>query len=151
MTVRLNNLVLPLAHKATAMRDIDTSGSSQARSSAVTLLIGENLRQSDVDSKNKQSGLGIRISTMATRTTITRTTSCAPALSADHNANFTFAELVQAYFDCRKHKRNTASALEFEQTLERNLTKLYDELKNGNYAPGKSICFVITSDSPRGY
>lgn len=144
MTVRLNNLVLPLAHKATAMRNVDTSGSSQERSSAVTLLIGESLRQSDVDSKNKQSGLGIRISTMATRTTTTRTTSCAPALSADYNANFTFTELVQAYFDCRKNKRNTASALEFEQALERNLTKLYDELKSGNYVPGKSICFVIT-------
>lgn len=52
MTVRLNHLVLPLAHKATAMRTIDTTGSSQDRSSAITPLIGSHLRQGDVDSKN---------------------------------------------------------------------------------------------------
>jgi len=45
MTVRFNNLVLPLAQKATAMRRIDTTDSFQARSSAVTPLIGANLRQ----------------------------------------------------------------------------------------------------------
>lgn len=149
MTVRLNNLVLPLAHKATAMRTIDTTGSSQDRSSAVTPLIGNNLRQSDVDSKILQSGLGIRTSITVTRTTTTRITSSAPALSADCNATPTFAMLVQAYFDCRKHKRNTASALDFEQNLERNLAQLYHELMDGSYSPGKSICFVITRPKPR--
>ncbi len=159
MTVRLNNLVLPLAHKATAMRSIDTTDSFQDRSSAVTLLIGENLRQSDLDSKIQRSTPliqvmpGIRISTTATRTTTTRITSCAPALSADHTerlvADFAFEELVQAYLDCRKNKRNTSSALAFELNLEHNLIKLYDELKANTYAPGKSICFVITRPKPR--
>ena len=89
MTVRNINLVLPLAQKATAMREIDTTDSNQVRSSAVTSLIGANLRQGDVDSKIQRSTPliqimpGIRISTMETRTTITRTMSCAPALSAD--------------------------------------------------------------------
>lgn len=84
MTERYDYLVLPLAQKATAMRTIDTTGSSQARSSAVSLRIGQHLLQSDVDSKIQQSGLGIRTSIMETRTTTTRTTSSAPALSADH-------------------------------------------------------------------
>ena len=149
MTVRLNHLVLPLAHKATAMRTIDTTGSRQDRSSAITPLIGSHLRQGDVDSKNLQSGLGIRTSTTVTRTTITRTTTSAPALSADDNATPTFAMLVQAYFDCRKRKRNTASALRFEQHLERNLAELYQALIDGSYTPGKSICFVITQPKPR--
>lgn len=149
MTVRFNHLVLPLAHKATAMRTIDTTGSSQARSSAVSPLIGSHLRQVDVDSKILQSGLGTRISTTVTRTTTTRITSSAPALSADNNATPTFAMLVQAYFDCRKHKRNTASALTFEQNLERNLRQLYDELIAGTYQPGRSICFVITRPKAR--
>lgn len=51
--------------------------------------------------------------------------------------------------DCRKHKRNKSSALEFEFLLERNLAKLYRELLNGTYTIGRSICFVITRPKPR--
>lgn len=150
MTVRLNNLVLPLAQKATAMRITDTADSNQDRSGAVSMLIGNSFRQGDIDSKTIQSGLGIRTSTMETRTTITRaTTIAAPALSADHYNSFTFPQLVQAYLDCRKRKRNTESALAFEQNLERNLVNLFEELKAGTYTPGKSICFVITRPKPR--
>jgi retron-type reverse transcriptase len=71
--------------------------------------------------------------------------------SADWNAHAepTFAELAQAYFDCRRTKRNTASALAFEQDLEHNLRQLYDELIDGSYTPGRSICFAITRPKPR--
>lgn len=76
-----------------------------------------------------------------------------PEQSADqyaaHHADFTFEELVTAYFDCRKAKRNTSSALAFEQNLERNLRQLDDELRDGSYSPGKSICFVITRPKAR--
>ncbi|MFN8696312.1 MAG: RNA-directed DNA polymerase [Burkholderiales bacterium] len=61
----------------------------------------------------------------------------------------TFEQLVAAYFDCRRTKRNTASALAFEQNLERNLCGLYDELASGTYTPGTSICFVVTRPKPR--
>ncbi len=159
MTVRINNLVLPLAQKATAMRITETADSNQNVSGAVTSLIGDNLRQGDIDSKIQRSTPliqvtpGIRTSTMETRTIGTRITSFAPALSADHTerhqASFSFEELVNSYFDCRKNKRNTASALAFEQNLERNLIRLYDELKDGSYSPGQSICFVITRPKPR--
>ncbi len=92
---------------------------------------------------------------MATRTTTTRTKSSPLEQSADINAAdachaaFSFEQLTQAYFDCRKCKRNSRSALEFEQNLERNLTKLRDELLNGTYTIGRSICFVITHPKPR--
>lgn len=56
---------------------------------------------------------------------------------------------MDAYFDCRRTKRNSASALAFEERLEYNLRKLYDQLQDGSYAPGKSICFVITRPKPR--
>jgi RNA-directed DNA polymerase len=62
---------------------------------------------------------------------------------------FTFEELVQAYLDCRSTKRNSTSALAFEQRLETNLCQLDDELRNGSYRPGRSICFVITRPKPR--
>lgn len=88
---------------------------------------------------------------MATRTTTTSTTSCVPEPSANryaaHHADF--SDLVQAYFDCRRNKRNSATALAFEQNLERNLVDLHDELAASTYRPGRSICFAITRPKPR--
>jgi RNA-directed DNA polymerase len=77
MTERFFNLVVPLTHKVTAMRIADTSQLCLDWSGAVTPLIGESLRQGDVDSTNKRSTPttptmpGIRTSTTATRTTTT--------------------------------------------------------------------------------
>ncbi|WP_205191315.1 RNA-directed DNA polymerase [Burkholderia sp. LMG 13014] len=62
---------------------------------------------------------------------------------------FSGAELVAAYRDCRRTKRNTASALAFKSNLECNLARLHDELANGSYRPGRSVCFVITRPKPR--
>jgi RNA-directed DNA polymerase len=159
MTERSFNLVVPLSHKDTAMRITDTAGSSRVRSGAVSPLIGSGLRKGDVDSTNRRSTPltltmpGIRISTTATRTTTTRVLRGAPAPSADqaarHHADFSFEELVQAYLDCRKTKRNKPTALAFEQDMERNLGQLNDELKDGSYRPGRSICFVVTRPKPR--
>lgn len=56
---------------------------------------------------------------------------------------------MQAYYDCRKHKRNKSSALTFELNLERNLVELYRELVSKTYNIGPSICFVITRPKPR--
>jgi len=87
---------------------------------------------------------------MATSITTTSRTRAAPAPSADHiDADFSFEELVVAYFDCRRRKRNTPSALWFEQNLERNLIELSDELIAGTYKPGRSICFVVTRPKAR--
>lgn len=63
--------------------------------------------------------------------------------------SYSFELLVRAYFDCRSNKRNTASALRFEHDLERNLLGLHEQLEDGTYRPGKSICFVITKPKPR--
>jgi len=89
---------------------------------------------------------------MATRTTTTRASSGEREPSADPtagHAGFTFQELVTAYFDCRRTKRNSHNALAFEVNLERNLTRLHDELADGSYRPGRSICFVVTRPKPR--
>jgi retron-type reverse transcriptase len=64
-------------------------------------------------------------------------------------APFTFEDLAQAYFDCRRHKRNTNSARRFELNLEENLLDLHDELLAGTYRPGRSICFVVTRPKHR--
>jgi retron-type reverse transcriptase len=154
------NLVVPLAHEATAMRTTDTAGSHRAESGAVS---PPSDRQGDVDGTKGRSTPatpttpGLRTSTTATRTTTTRTTSSEPAPSADQaaadtapdHADFSFAELVQAYLDCRRNKRNSRSALAFEQDLERNLLQLRDDLADGSYRPGRSICFVVTRPKAR--
>lgn len=59
------------------------------------------------------------------------------------------SDVFQAYYDCRKAKRNTWNALEFEQNLERNLMGLYYELLSGTYQPGRSIMFVVTKPKAR--
>ena len=150
------NLVVPLAHEATAKRTTGTTARCYGRPGAVTPLIGASLLRGDVDSTNGRSTRptlltrGIRISTMAIRTTTTRRTKAGRALSADqYDEAFTLEDLAVAYFDCRKSKRNTPSALAFEQDLERNLIQLQGELLSGEYTPGRSICFVVTRPKAR--
>lgn len=65
------------------------------------------------------------------------------------DAGYSLEKLVQAYFDCRRHKRTSASALRFEQALEHNLIELHEELESGEYRPGPSICFAISRPRPR--
>ncbi|WP_445607753.1 RNA-directed DNA polymerase [Burkholderia multivorans] len=145
MAERSINLVVPLPQKGTAMRNEDTDRRCADRSSAVSRLSDQ---LGDVDSTILPAGRGTRTSTTATRTTTTRTTSSAPAPSADRGP-ISFVELVEAYLDCRRTKRNSNAALAFEMRLERNLRRLYDELADGSYTPGRSKCFVITRPKPR--
>ena len=60
-----------------------------------------------------------------------------------------FGLLVQAWLDCRRHKRSSASAQAFEAQAEHRLLQLHDELASGAWQPGQSICFVITHPKPR--
>lgn len=52
-------------------------------------------------------------------------------------------EIFEAYFACRKNKRNTANALAFEINYESNLVQLYEEINNGTYEIGRSIAFIV--------
>lgn len=63
--------------------------------------------------------------------------------------DITFEEVVSAYYDCRKNKRNTSQQIKFEFHLEKNLWKLYEDLKNETYRPGSHIYFIITKPKPR--
>lgn len=55
----------------------------------------------------------------------------------------------RAYYDARKHKRNTHSQLEFEFNLEENLVKLYEELRDRTYKVGRSVCFITGNSVKR--
>lgn len=64
-------------------------------------------------------------------------------------AELTLESLFDAYFDCRRHKRNTLHQLAFEADLERNLMALWYDLRGGTYQIGRSIAFVVTYPKAR--
>lgn len=53
-------------------------------------------------------------------------------------------DMLEAYYDCRKKKRRTASAVVYEMDYESNLLSLCNRINARTYSPGKSICFVVT-------
>lgn len=70
-------------------------------------------------------------------------------IDKDAPAEFNLHKLYEAYWDCRKHKRRTMQAVEFEFDLARNMHELYEEILNDTYEVGKSICFIVTEPKPR--
>lgn len=55
----------------------------------------------------------------------------------------TTESLLEAYYDCRRSKRRTASAIEYEMNYESNLIALRNRINARTYHPGRSICFVV--------
>jgi RNA-directed DNA polymerase len=56
---------------------------------------------------------------------------------------FELENLLVAYKSCRKNKRNSINALEYELDYEKNLLELSKKLKNRTYECGRSICFSV--------
>jgi hypothetical protein len=52
-------------------------------------------------------------------------------------------ELFEAYYSCRKNKRNSRSALDFEARFEREIWQLHKELVSRTYQPGRCIAFIV--------
>ena len=63
-------------------------------------------------------------------------------LNIEKSYDFT-EQMFQAYYNCRKNKRNTINALRFEKHFEKNLFELCREIKTGKYQPGRSIAFIV--------
>lgn len=58
-------------------------------------------------------------------------------------------ELFEAYYACRRNKRNTINALAFEVDYEHNLVQLCEEINNGTYKIGRSIAFIVNKPVKR--
>ena len=58
-------------------------------------------------------------------------------------------DLFQAYYDARRHKRNTHNQLKFEINYESNLLRLYDDIVSKTYELRKSICFIVNKPLKR--
>lgn len=65
------------------------------------------------------------------------------------SAELTPEKLFEAYKCCLKRKSNTRQAMEFEFNREKNLRELYNELVDGTYEIGKSICFIVSDPKYR--
>ena len=56
-------------------------------------------------------------------------------------------EVFETYYghlySCRKNKRHAANAARFEVDCEANLFRLWNEINNGEYRPGKSLAFIV--------
>lgn len=58
-------------------------------------------------------------------------------------------DIFKAYYDCRKNKRNTTNALEFELDLEKNLVELWEDINFRRYEIGTSIAFIVYKPKQR--
>lgn len=59
------------------------------------------------------------------------------------------AEVIKAYTDCRKNKRNSKAAIEFESDLANNIRSITEDLNTGKYQIGTSLCFGVPYPKPR--
>ena len=59
------------------------------------------------------------------------------------------ADLRQAYFDARRHKRGKPYQQRFEAHWERNLEELCNELWRREYSPRPSTCFIVREPKQR--
>ncbi len=62
---------------------------------------------------------------------------------------FSYADILQAYLDCRKRKRSKSVAVAFEVNQERNLMRLLDEINSGEYVIGRTRAFPVYRPKPR--
>lgn len=60
---------------------------------------------------------------------------------------FKLEDIFEAYYDCRKNKRNTQSCIEFEINFDTNCIQLHEELNSRTYRVSESIAFIV--DYPR--
>lgn len=75
---------------------------------------------------------------------------CVPQMTVpDISRPPTVEDVFFAYYDCRRQKRNSWSALKFEEHLEKNLIQLHQELVDRTWTPERLSCFVITFPKPR--
>lgn len=52
-------------------------------------------------------------------------------------------EVIEAYYDCRRRKRTTMNAIEFELDYESQCVELWRELNERRYEPRRSIAFIV--------
>lgn len=65
------------------------------------------------------------------------------------NLDYDYRDVIGAYFDCIKGKRNKFHTRLFDLSSRYELPKLYDEISSRRYTPGRSRVFIVTWPKPR--
>jgi len=63
--------------------------------------------------------------------------------------NITFDEVQAAYYQAKRHKKNSKACIEFTMDLAGNLYRLWLDIRTGRYKIGKSSCFVVSRPKHR--
>lgn len=71
------------------------------------------------------------------------------SFSDEEIGGISLEDVFEAYFECRKKKRNTCNALAFESEYERKCVELWREINSGTYHPSRSIAFIINKPVKR--
>lgn len=87
-----------------------------------------------LNNNNRSNGFPVRPAQEFTR--------CLKRPCMDMEIGNLLTDIFRAYYDARKHKRNTKSQLAFEMDLEHNLVVLYEQIRDRTYHPSPGICFV---------
>lgn len=58
-------------------------------------------------------------------------------------------EVIDAYYHCRKRKRSTVNAMQFEVYWEEECRRLWEDINSGTYRPGRSIAFIVNKPVKR--
>lgn len=62
---------------------------------------------------------------------------------------FTYADILKAYMECRKHKRNTKTAMNFEKNFIDKLSVLLRQINTRTFKSGRYTCFAVVQPKPR--
>ena len=63
--------------------------------------------------------------------------------SPQEMGDISLEDVFEAYFDCRKRKRNSRPAMDFELDYERECIDLWRDINAGTYRHGRSIAFIV--------
>lgn len=62
---------------------------------------------------------------------------------------FTYSDILHAYIQCRKYKRNTKSAIDYERNFTSKLEVLLNQINNKTIETGRYTCFPVLHPKPR--
>ena len=129
---------------STTMNNVGTNGnywSATPNGTTNAYNLNFNSTNANTNNNNRNNGFTVRCVSALTHAV------CSSSFVLDKNS--LLADLIEAYYDARRHKRNTHNQLRFEMCMEEELVKLRDELYERKYRVGRSTCFIVEEPKKR--
>lgn len=130
---------------STTMNNVGTNGNYWSSTpDATTTAYNLNFNSSNINMNSNNRGNGFTVRCVSASTDVAFTPSCF-VLSKEQ----LLIDLIRAYYDARRHKRNTINQLRFEFQMEEELVNLRNELYERTYQVGRSTCFIVEKPKKR--